>query len=57
MFATIVSLPWNPTVKVRSSFFDSLDDAIEYAKNNDGIEAVEDIGYGIAWRKQELHDV
>lgn len=53
MFATIVTLPWNTAIKVQGSFFNDRDKAIDYAQRHLGVEAVEEIGCGIIWRRED----
>ena len=48
MFATIVSTPFG---EVRSSWFRSLKEAIEYAERNPGVIEIEQIGVGTVWTR------
>ena len=46
LFATLVTINEK---KWRSSWFSTLADALAYAADNPGIEAIEEIGKGVVW--------
>lgn len=53
MFATIVRMG---TMSVRSSFHATLDGAIDYARDNPGVDAIEHIGKGEVWCRADCED-
>lgn len=50
MYATIIE--WTNGYHVRSSFFQDLEDAIDYAVRMPGIVAVEEISGEIVWKRE-----
>jgi hypothetical protein len=53
MFAAVVSIG---AIKVRSSFFPDIDEAVDYAGRMPGVECIEEIGGDVVWRREENSD-
>lgn len=59
MFAALIISPWGSGEPLRSSFFSTKAEAIEYAERMPGVVAVEEIGGdpAIIWRRGEDQDI
>ncbi len=53
MYATLVEMPHGE--RFRSSFFQTKEDALDYAQRMPGIVAVEKIGGALVWERKHTH--